>query len=148
MQTGSQPLQTEKSAMRHHLVPFTVPAIGAALVVAWATASAPAAAPAGRPAPRCFLASNVNGFTPRGNDAVDVHVGVNRDYRLTLAGYCPDVDWSLSVALRTTGGGSWICQGADAEIIVPSPSGRQRCLVSDVRPLTAAEVAANSHHHH
>ena len=52
------------------------------------------------------------------------------------------VDWSFRVALRTTGGSSWICQGADAEIIVPSPNGRQRCLVSDVRPLTPAEVAA------
>jgi len=132
--------------MRHNLVPFTVPAIGAALVVAWATAGAPAAAPVQRPAPRCFLASNVNGFTPRGNDIVDVHVGVNRDYRLTLAGVCPEVDWSFRVALRTTGGSSWICQGADAEIIVPSPTGRQRCLVTDVRPLTAAEAAAARHH--
>jgi hypothetical protein len=134
--------------MRRHLVPFTIPAIGGALIVAWAAASAPAAAPAQRPAaPRCFRAAEVNGFTPRGNDAVDVHVGANRDYRLTLAGYCPDVDWSLRVALRTTGGGSWICQGADAEIVVPSPTGRQNCLVSDVRPLTPDEVAANRHRH-
>ena len=132
--------------MREKLVPLIVPAIGAALVVAWGAVKAPAAAAAGRPAPRCFLASNVNGFTPRGNDSVDVHVGANRDYRLTLTGVCPEVDWSQRVALRTTGGSNWICQGADAEIIVPSPTGRQRCLVSDVRPLTAAEVEANRHH--
>src|SRR3954467_9026102 len=131
--------------MRQALVPFTIPAIGAALLVAWATAGAPAAPP-GRPAPRCFLASNVNGFTPRGNDVVDVHVGANRDYRLTLSGYCPDVDWSFRVALRTTGGGSWIGRGADAEIIVPSPTGRQRCLVSDVRALSPAEAAASRRH--
>jgi hypothetical protein len=133
--------------MKRLLVPFTIPAIGTTLVVAWAAASAPAAAPAQRAAPRCFLASNVNGFTPRGDNAVDVHVGVNRDYRLTLAGYCPDVDWSLRVALRTTGGGSWICQGADAEIIVPSPTGPERCMVTDVRALTPEEVAASRHRH-
>src|ERR1700712_1956422 len=137
----------ERSAMKPLLVPFTIPAIGAALVVAWAAASAPAAAPAQRPAPRSFLAPNVNGFPPRGNDIVDVHVGANRDYRLTLAGYCPDVDWSLRVALRTTGGSSWICQGADAEIIVPSPTGRERCMVTDVRALTPDEVAASRHRH-
>lgn len=132
--------------MRHLLVPFTIPAIGAALVVAWTAAGAPAAAPAQRPPPRCFLASQVNGFTPRGSDAVDVRVGANRTYRLSLAGPCPDVDWSFRLALRTTGGSSWICQGADAEIIVPSPIGRQRCLVTDVRPLSPAEIAASRRH--
>jgi len=128
--------------MKQLLIPFAVPALGAASIVAWAASGAPAAAPAERPAPRCFRAAEVNGFTSRGSDAVDVRVGANRHYRLSLGGPCPDVDWSLRVALRTTGGNSYICQGADAEIIVPSPSGTQRCLVTDVRALTAEEVAA------
>jgi hypothetical protein len=34
----------------------------------------------------------------------------------------------------------------DAEVIVPSPTGRERCPVTDVRPLTPAEIAANRHH--
>src|SRR6186997_1628459 len=102
--------------MRTQLVPLTIPAIGAALITVWTAAGAPASAPDERPPPRCFLASQVNGFTPRGNDAVDVRVGANRSYRLSLAGPCPDVDWSFRLALRTTGGSSWICQGADAEI--------------------------------
>jgi len=111
--------------------------------------SGEAAPAAPRPAPRCFLASQVNGFTTRAPDTVDVHVGANRDYRLTLAGVCPEVDWSLRVALRTLGGGSWICQGraADAEIIVPSPTGRQRCLVTDIRPLSREEIAASRRRH-
>ena len=134
--------------MNQRLIPFIVPAMGAALILAWTAVSAPAAAPpnaarAQRPAPRCFLASQVNGFTSHGDDSVDVRVGANRTYRLSLAGPCPDVDWSLRVALRTTGGSSWICQGADAEIIVPSPNGRQRCLVTDVRALTPDEAAAS-----
>jgi hypothetical protein len=132
--------------MAHRLVPFIIPAIGAVLVASWSAISRPADAIAERPAPRCFLASNVNGFTPHGRDAVDVQVGASRHYRLTLAGACPDMDWSIRLGLRTLGGSSWICQGADAEIIVPSPNGRQRCLVGDVRALTPDEVAADRRH--
>jgi len=90
----------------------------------------------------CFHARNVNGFNPVGRDQVDVRVGANRRYRLELAGYCPDVDWSWRIALRTRGGSSWICHGLDAELIVPSPTGPQRCLVSSVRRLTPEEVQA------
>ena len=136
--------------MRQFLVPYVVPALGGAMLVLWSAAgSGEAAPPAQRQAPRCFLASQVNGFTSRVRDTVDVHVGANRDYRLTLAGVCPEVDWSFRVALRTLGGSSWICQGrgADAEIIVPSPTGRQRCLVTDIRPLSREEIAASSHRH-
>ena len=129
--------------MKETLIPLTVPALGAAMIVAWTAVSAPAAAPAERQASRCFLASQVNGFSSHGNDeSVDVRVGANANYRLSLAGPCPDVDWSMRVALRTRGGGSWICQGADAEIIVPSPTGTQRCLVTDVRPISRAESEA------
>ena len=132
--------------MSHLIVPFVIPAIGAAMVVTWAAASDPADAVGQQEAPRCFLSRQVNGFNARGRDAVDVHVGANRYYRLTLGGPCPDVDWSLRAGIRTLGGGSWICQGADAEIIVPSPNGRQRCLVTDVRALTPDEVAASRRH--
>jgi hypothetical protein len=143
--------EEKMAAMHQRLAPFIVPTFGVALIVAWTAVSAPAAAPSAAPhdqqaAPRCFRAANVNGFTSRGDEAVDVHVGANHSYRLSLAGPCPDVDWSLGVALRTTGGSSWICQGADAEIIVPSPTGRQRCMVTAVRPLSPDEVAANRHH--
>lgn len=131
------------------LVPFALAAIGAAMVTASALASGPAGAGGvrpDRPAPRCFRAADVNGFTPRGPDQVDVQVGANRIYRLSLIGGCTNIDWSFRVALRTTGGGSWICHGADAEIVVPGPVGG-RCLVSDVRPLTQAEMDDARHRH-
>ena len=88
-----------------------------------------------RPARDCFFARSVNGFSPVGRDAVDVTVGANRHYRLTLGGYCPDVDWSLRLALRTRRGSSFICAGYDAEILVRGPTGLQRCPVIDVRRL-------------
>jgi len=133
--------------MKISIIPLTVPALGGAMIVAWTAVGAPAAAPASRAASQCFLASQVNGFTSHGDEWVDVRVGANRAYRLNLAGPCPDVDSSLRVALRTRAGGSWICQGADAEIIVPSPTGTQRCLVTGVRPLSPAEAAAGRGRH-
>jgi hypothetical protein len=100
------------------------------------------AAKQSRPARDCFSARSVNGFRPIGRDAVDVTVGANRHYRLTLGGYCPDVDWSLRIGLRTRGGSSFICAGYDAEILVRGPIGLQRCSVTDVRRLTPEEIQA------
>ena len=91
----------------------------------------------------CFRADNASSFTPRGTESVDVRVSARRQYRLRLAGYCPDVDWSQQLALRTRSGSAWICRGMDAEIIVPDRAiGLQRCLVSDVRRLSEAEIEA------
>lgn len=101
-----------------------------------------AAAQSYRPASDCFYARSVNGFTPVGREAVDVYISRTRQYRLTLGGYCPDVDWSLRLALRTRGGGSFVCAGGDAEIVVPSAIGVQRCLVTDVRRLSPEEIDA------
>lgn len=96
-----------------------------------------------RPARDCFSARSVNGFNPVGRDAVDVTVGANRHYRLTLGGYCPEVDWSLSIALRTRGGSSFICAGHDAEILVRGPGGLERCSVTAVRRLSPEEIEAS-----
>lgn len=91
----------------------------------------------------CFLADSVNSFTPIGDRFVDVRITRRQQYRLELAGYCPDVDWSQRIALRTRGGSRWICRGLDAEIIVPDRAiGPQRCLVTDVRRLSPAEIEA------
>ena len=107
----------------------------------------PAQAAGPTPARQCFLARQVNGYSPVADDIVDVQVGANHYYRLQLSGSCPNSVWSHRVALRTTGGGSWICQGLDAEIIVPDPAGVERCLVTDVRPITKADWIAGRHPH-
>jgi hypothetical protein len=95
---------------------------------------------------QCFFAGTVNSFKPSGDHSVDVRVGATKYYRLDLTGACPDVDWAQGVALRTLGGGTSICQGLDAEIIVPSPSGPQRCFVSGVRRLSDAEAQGLRYH--
>ena len=104
-------------------------------------ALAPATAASG--ARDCFSARSVNGFTARDDDTVDVQVGARRYYRLELAGVCPNVNWATGVALVSRGGTSFICQGLDADLVVPNPGlGPQRCLVSSVRRLSDAEVQA------
>ena len=106
--------------------------------VAAACATQPMAAPhvAQSTGRQCFLARDVNGYTPVSDNAVDVKVGANRYFRLSLDGSCPQSAFSRRVALRTTGGGDWICQGLDAEVVVPFVAGAQRCLVNDVQPIT------------
>jgi hypothetical protein len=87
---------------------------------------------------QCFLARQVNGFGNATDTSVDVQVGAGRYYRLDLIGPCHDINWSTGVILRSTGGSDWICQGADAEIIVPGPIAG-RCLVSGVHPISKAQ---------
>jgi hypothetical protein len=118
-------------------------ALGALGAVALTDAREGLAQERGRPpASDCFIARTVSGFTPDGDRAVVVRVSRNRQYRLELAGYCPDVDWSLRIALRSRAGSNWVCTGGDAEILVPSEIGPQNCLVTDVRRLTPGEIEA------
>lgn len=90
---------------------------------------------------QCFLARQVTGFSSATQDAVNIEVGVGRYYRLDLTGTCVNIDWSTGLILRTLGGGSWICNGADAEIIVPRQPGG-RCLVTGVHSITKAQYLA------
>ena len=89
----------------------------------------------------CFNARSVSGFTAVDDDTVDVQVGSRRYYRLETAGVCLNVNWVNGVALVARSGSSFICQGFDADLIVPNPGlGPQRCVVNSVRRLSDAEV--------
>lgn len=107
---------------------------------ACATDSEPAA-DATRKGRQCFFASDVNGFTPVDDRTVDVRVRVRDVYRLELVGYCPDVDWTTAIGIRSRGG-TMICSGLDAELIVPSTLGPRSCLVRSLRKLTDEEIKA------
>ena len=95
----------------------------------------------------CFSASSVRGFTAQDDTTVRLQVGVRDTYELTLFGYCPDIDWSRSLALRTPAGSSWICvdSAMGVEIIVLDrsvPGGMDRCRVHSMRKLDPAELEA------
>jgi hypothetical protein len=98
-----------------------------------------AAANSGR---QCFLASQVNSFHAVDKDTVIVRVGASRNYQLEILGTCPDINWSSRIGVRSTGGGSWICRGMDAELIVPAPTGFDRCPVLGVQAITPEAAKA------
>lgn len=91
---------------------------------------------------QCFYSSDVRSFTDAGKNVVLVAIGARDAWELTLQSGCPNVGTANSVGIVSRGR-TRICQGADAEIIVPnvSGSGAQRCLVRTVRKLTPEEAA-------
>lgn len=91
---------------------------------------------------QCFLASQVNGFHAVDRDTVIVRVGASRNYQLEILGTCPDINWSSRVGIRSTGGGSWICRGMDAELVVPAATGFDRCPVLSVQAISREAAKA------
>ena|SRR5436305_884575 len=118
---------------------------GCAALAGCAAQPAATATSAPRPGGQCFLASQVNSFTPTKEGFVDVRAGASRYFRLDLGGGCPNVDWSMRVGIRSVGGGSWICEGYDAELIVPDPAGAERCPISKVTMISQAQFLADHH---
>jgi hypothetical protein len=96
---------------------------------------------------QCFLGRQVNGFSPVTDSIVDIQVGANRYYRLSLDSSCPSAAFNNRIALRTLTGVTWICHGLDAEIVVPDAMGGQRCLVRDIQPITKDQWQADGHPH-
>ena len=124
----------------------------AATLVGAALLQACAAAPGSPPGQRslqaqaggrqCFLPQQVTNFNAVDDDTVYVSVGTRDIYRMDIIGVCPDIDWSQQIGISSGPAGSWVCGGMDAEIIVPSPTGTQRCPVTNISMLSPAEVQA------
>jgi hypothetical protein len=91
---------------------------------------------------QCFHSSQVNGFNAIDRDTVYVRVGTRGIYELDIVGTCPEIDFTQRIAIRPRGTGNFICQGLDAELIVPAATGLDRCPVLGVRRLSDAEVKA------
>ena len=122
---------------------FLASAIGAAALASCTTGNQESARAAQQGGRQCFNVSQVSGFHPIDRDTVQVTVGARTVYQLEVVGVCPDINWSFRVGIRSTSGSSWVCSGLDAELIVPSPSGTQRCPVTGIRRLTPEEVEAS-----
>lgn len=91
---------------------------------------------------QCFFISQVRSFASSDDRRVYVETGPNEVFELQTFG-CSNVDWSTSIGIRSTTGGSSVCSGLDAELIVPDlPGGRTTCPVTGVRRLSEAELAA------
>lgn len=93
---------------------------------------------------QCFWTRDVNGFRAQDDRTVNVRVGVNDIFQLTLFSPAPDIDWTQRIGVQSSGGSS-ICSGLDASIIVPGPIGPQRYPVTSIRKLTAQQIADLPH---
>ena len=118
------------------MTPTRLAALAAVLTALGATGAQ--AAP-----PACFWVRDANGFKAVDDRTVYVRVRYRDVYELKLFASCPDVEWSLGVALRSPFN-SRICEGTlnTVDLIVRSSGAPRRCPVADVRKLTSAEVAA------
>lgn len=90
----------------------------------------------------CFFVHQVRSFASTDDRRVYIETGPNEVFELQTFG-CSNVDWSTSIGIQSTRGGSSVCSGMDAELIVPDlPGGRTTCPVTAVRRLSDAELAA------
>lgn len=91
---------------------------------------------------QCFSASSVSGYRDGGEEALHLRVGASQIWRLEFAGQCPEAKWSFgAIGLQQRGGGL-ICDGLDVDVITNDAGFVRRCLVDEVRRLSAAEVLA------
>ena len=134
------------STARIRVVALALPAL--ASVAACAQTENPAMTAAEASARQCFRPDAVSGFRPEGRDTVYFTVAASQVYRAEIVGVCPDIDSAQGIAIRTTSPGAWVCHGLDAELIVPSPTGAQRCPLTDIRRLSDTELQAYRERRH
>lgn len=74
----------------------------------------------------CFSARQVSDWRYVDKNTVDVRAGVRNWFRLTLIGNARELDFDLSIALRTRGS-NWICTGDRfaGDIVPVDPFGRR-----------------------
>ena len=121
---------------------WITPAAAVTSVALGAVATLPATPSKAQPARQCFSANSVRGFETLRGGLVLMRAGGNRTFALQTLGDCPDINWARGIGIRTFGGGSWICSGLDAQLVVPSPIGAQYCAVRDVRWISREEARA------
>lgn len=85
---------------------------------------------------QCFLPSHINGFSVVDRDTVDVRVGANAVYRLEVGNACLEIGRALQIGVLPAPGNTYVCEAMDADLIVPSDTGEQRCPVLSVHKLT------------
>ena len=113
------------------------PAILGAVMTATAAAAAPPVAH-----DQCFLRRNVNGFSAPNDRTLYVRVGVSDIWRLDLMTDCTGLAFRDAFGLEAQPARAWICSPLDATVVFRQTGLTQRCPVSGLHKLTAAEIAA------
>jgi hypothetical protein len=117
-----------------------------ALLAGAASLSPTIATAQGAQAKSCFWTRNVDRLRSINGRTAYVRVRSRDVYELKLFAPCLNVSWSHGATLRSRGS-SQVCEGGTSWLEIyaratGSRGGTQRCRVSEVRKLTADEVAA------
>ena len=129
--------------MRKPAVSALIPVLLVAAAGCAPREEAPAALSARGDGRQCFYASQVRDYDAIDRDTVYVTTTARRVFALDLLNSCPDINWSRQIVLQRRGGSNFICQGQDADLLVPSVAGGfDRCPVLGIRQLSQAEVKA------
>jgi hypothetical protein len=93
---------------------------------------------------QCFLANYVQSFSGgESRESIIINASRRESFELQAVGYCQDIDWANQVVIDPLGGGSSLCVGDQADLIVRPLGGPvERCRVRVTRQLTEAEVEA------
>jgi hypothetical protein len=86
---------------------------------------------AGEPV-KSFYMSNFDGWSAVNKDQLVVWSGMNKAYLLTVAGYCPDLQFANAIAVTSSGN----TVDKFEKVIV----GRDRCMISEIRPIDVKQM--------
>ena len=89
---------------------------------------------AGEPV-KSFYMANFDGWSAVSKDQLVVWSGLNKAYLLTVTGYCPDLQFANAIAVTSTGN----TVDRFEKVIV----GRDRCLISEIRPIDVKQMKAD-----
>jgi hypothetical protein len=89
---------------------------------------------AGEPV-KSFYMSDFNGWNAISKDQVVVWSGMNKAYLLSIAGYCPDLQFAHSIAITSTAN----TVDRFEKVLV----GRDRCLIREIRPIDVKQMKAD-----
>jgi hypothetical protein len=86
---------------------------------------------AGEPV-KSFYMNNFDGWSAVSKDQLVVWSGINQAYLITVNGYCPDLQFANTIAVTSTAN----TVDRFEKVIV----GRDRCLISEIRPLDVKQM--------
>jgi hypothetical protein len=86
---------------------------------------------AGEPV-KSFYMNDLDGWNAVSKDQLVVWTGINKAYLLTIAGYCPDLEFAHAIGVTSTGN----TVDKFEKVLV----GRDRCLIKEIRPLDTKQI--------
>jgi hypothetical protein len=76
--------------------------------------------------------NDLDGWNAISKNQLVVWTGINKAYLLTIAGYCPDLEFAHAIGVTSTGN----TVDRFEKVLV----GRDRCLIKEIRPLDTKQL--------